>query len=222
MSPPGKLFARVDDTDDDFPLDNTAYGVIEPPRKVKVVLVTAGNEFLERFMQTAVDIGAIEGKVIAPEFYNAALPADLFIFDNSMVIPAAEKLPPADVIMFRPNAPASGGTADIAGFKVSHVIDNPVVLQWKREDPVMQQLNLGDLHIFRALLMDKDPGAVELVGLAGGAAGGVQGFWAGAAVLRGLQSADGKQLGPVALADHVHAERRRADARTATSSACRR
>ena len=107
--------------------------------------------------------GDSDGKILAPEFYNAALPADLFIFDNSMVMPAPEKLPPADVIMFRPNAPASGGTADIAGFKVSHVIDNPVVLQWKREDPVMQQLNLGDLHISRALLMDKDPGAVELV-----------------------------------------------------------
>jgi hypothetical protein len=163
--PPGKLFARADDTDDDFPLDNTAYGVIEPPRKVKVILVTAGNDFLEHMVQTAVDIGLAEGQILAPEFYKPDLAADLFIFDGTRPLPPAEKLPRADTLLVRPLVSVSaGGVADVAGFQVSHEITNPTIMRWKREDPVMQFLNLGDLHVYQALLMDKDPGSVELVG----------------------------------------------------------
>jgi hypothetical protein len=51
VADPGKLFVRVDDTDDDFLLDNTAYGIIEPPRKTKVVLVTRKNDLLEKFIR---------------------------------------------------------------------------------------------------------------------------------------------------------------------------
>jgi hypothetical protein len=162
-APPGKLFARVDETNDDFPLDNTAYGIIEPPRKVKVVLVTTGNEFLERMVQTAVNVGTADGQIIAPEFYNSSLNADLFIFDG--FLPAADKLPKADTLLVRPRLPANpgGGPIDVAGFQVSHEIQNPTVLRWRREDPLLQYVELGDLHISSALLMDRDPGAVELV-----------------------------------------------------------
>jgi hypothetical protein len=161
-APAGKLFARADDTDDDFPLDNTAYGIIEPPRKVKVVLVTKGNDFLERMVQTAVNVGTADGQIIAPEYYNPAAPADLFILDG--FLPPADKLPKVDTLLVRPNATGNGtGPVDVAGFQVSHEIQNPTVLRWKREDPLLQYVELGDLRISKALLMDKDPGAVELV-----------------------------------------------------------
>jgi Ca-activated chloride channel family protein len=166
VAPPGKLFARVDETDDDFILDNTAYGIVEPPRKVRVVLVTRGNEFLERLVQTAVNVGTAEGQIVAPDFYNANAPADLFILDG--FLPPEDKLPRVDTILVRPSVPASAATAagqtiDMAGFMVAHEISNPTVLRWKREDPLMQYVELGDLRISKALLMDKDPGAIELV-----------------------------------------------------------
>ena len=161
-APPGKLFARADDTDDDFPLDNTAFGIIEPARKVKVVLVTKGNDFLERMVQTAVNVGTAEGQIIAPDFYNPAAAADLFILDG--FLPPVGKLPKVDTMLVRPSAAGNGtGPVDVAGFKVSHEIQNPTVLRWKREDPLLQYVELGDLRISKALLMDKDPSAVELV-----------------------------------------------------------
>ena len=97
---PGKIFARVDETGDDFPLDNTAYGVIAPPRKVKVVLVTTGNDFLERLVQTAVNVGQADGQIIAPQFYDPKMAADLFILDG--FVPDADKMPRADTLLVRP------------------------------------------------------------------------------------------------------------------------
>jgi len=162
VAEPGKIFVRVDDKDDDFPLDNTAYGIVAPPRKLKIVLVTPGNQLLENLVNTAVKVGAAEGQIIAPEFYNAQAPADLFILDGFM--PAADKLPKVDTMLVRPELKgAKPGTLDVAGFKVSNVIERPAVLRWKREDPLMQYVELGELRIGKALLMDKDPGAVELV-----------------------------------------------------------
>lgn len=166
-APPGRLFARVDETDDDFVLDNTAYGIIEPPRKVRVVLVTRGNDFLERFLQTAVNLGTAEGQIVAPEFYTPAAAADLFILDG--YLPPADKMPRVDTMLVRPNVPAPAGgagadkTLDMGGFSVGHEITNPTILRWRREDPLMQYVELGDLRVSRALLLDKDPGAIELV-----------------------------------------------------------
>ncbi len=155
---PGKLFVRVDDRDDDFPLDNTAYGIIAPPRKVRVVLVTRGNDLLENLVKTAVRVGEAEGQILAPESYDPKLDADLFILDG--FVPPADKLPKADTMLIRPRVVAEG---DVAGFKVTHLIENPIILRARREDPLMQFVELGELHIGQALLMDKDPGAIELV-----------------------------------------------------------
>ena len=37
------------------------------------------------------------------------------------------------------------------------------VLRWKREDPLMQYVELGELRLSKALLLDKDPEAIDLV-----------------------------------------------------------
>jgi hypothetical protein len=163
IAPPGKIFALLDDIDDDFPLDNVAFGIVEPPRKVKVVLVTKGNEFLERLVQTAVNVGAADGQVIAPEFYNPAAPADLFILDG--FLPPNDKLPRVDTILIRPNVVGrnDGKPVDVAGFLIAHEIQSPTILRWRREDPLLQYVQLGDLRVYNALLMDKDPSAVELI-----------------------------------------------------------
>ncbi|HVT81001.1 MAG TPA: BatA domain-containing protein, partial [Phycisphaerae bacterium] len=164
---PGKLFARVDDRDDDFVLDNTAFGVIAPPRKVKVVLVTTGNDFLERLVQTAVNVGQADGQIIAPQFYDPKMTADLFILDG--FVPETDKLPRADTLLVRPRAAgakvAETDAMDIGGFQVSNEIVNPAVLNWKREDPLLQYVELGDLHVFKALLLDKGAAGTGVVPL---------------------------------------------------------
>lgn len=160
VADPGKLFVRVDDTDDDFPLDNTAYGVLEPARKVKLVLVTPGNPVLENFVKTAVKIGAVDGQIVSPESFKTLSQngLDLVLLDG--VVPNAAQMPKCDTVLIRPQVTGAG---EVGGFKVSAEVENPAVLRWKREDPVMQYVELGDLHLSKALLMEKDPDAVELV-----------------------------------------------------------
>jgi hypothetical protein len=161
VADPGKLFVRVDDTDDDFPLDNVGYGLLEPARKVKVLLVTAGGGgggVLENFIKTAVKVGSIDGQIVAPEAYTPKLKADLVILDS--FVPPAAQMPTVDTLILRPPV---NGAGDVAGFNVTAEVDKPVVLRWKREDPLMQYVELGDLRLSKALLLGKDPEAIPLV-----------------------------------------------------------
>ncbi|MCL2641589.1 MAG: BatA domain-containing protein, partial [Phycisphaerales bacterium] len=116
---PGKLFVRVDDTDDDFPLDNIAYGIIEPPRKIKVVLVTPKNLFLEQFLKTEARVSQVEASTVSPEHYvpgTGADLADLVILDG--VLPA--QLPKVDTLLIAPPPHSiAKATGDVAGFKIT-------------------------------------------------------------------------------------------------------
>jgi len=155
---PGKLFVCVDDTNDDFPLDNIAYGIIEPPRKIKVILVTQKNQFLEQFLKTEARVAQVEASTISPEHYvpnTGADLADLVILDG--VLPT--QLPKVDTLLI---APAVQGAGDVAGFKVTQEMKDPPILRWKREDPLMQYVNLGELQISRALFIERDPELIEL------------------------------------------------------------
>jgi hypothetical protein len=127
-------------------------------RKPRVVLVTRQNQFLEDFIRTAARVGTIEGQIIAPDTYDPAMPADLFILDG--YLPPATRMPPADTLLVRPNVASAG---DVAGFPVKFVVENPAILSWKREDPVMQAIGLSDVRVSRALLLDRDNSAVPLV-----------------------------------------------------------
>lgn len=154
----GKLFVRLDDAGDDFPLDNTAYGLLEPARKVKTVLVTNGSIVLENFIKTATRVGAMDGQIISTSAYSPNLQADLVILDG--FVPPANAMPHEDTLIIRP---AVTGSGDVGGFHVSAEVENPAVLRWNRESPVMQYVQLNELRISKALVVDKDPENISLV-----------------------------------------------------------
>jgi hypothetical protein len=155
----GRLFVRVDDTDDDFLLDNTAYGLLQPSRKVKVVLSTRGNMVLENFIKAGVGVESMEGQIVSPEalagVLGSATPPDLVVLDG--VIP--QTMPKMDTLLVRPLVKGAG---EVGGFKVTAEMNDPPVLRWKREDPVMQYVELGDLRISKALMLERDPATIEL------------------------------------------------------------
>jgi hypothetical protein len=162
VSDPGKLIIQADPTNDDFPLDNTAYAILEPARKVKVLLVTSGSAVLENFLKTAVRVGAMDGQIIAPAAYTAGLggngQADLVILDG--FVPPLPDMPRADTLIIRPVVTGAG---NVGGFQVTNEVENPAILRWKREDPVMQYVELGDLRLSKALMLEKDPELIDLV-----------------------------------------------------------
>jgi hypothetical protein len=160
----GKLFVRVEETDDDFLLDNTAFGIVEPGRNVKVALVTRGNQILENFVKSGVKVGDMDARIVTPEAFAASgsgdMIPDLVILDR--IVPAV--LPKVDTLFMRPDVrSAGGGGAEVAGFKLTGEIADPTVSRWRREDPVMQYLDLVDLRMSRALVMERDPEMVELL-----------------------------------------------------------
>ncbi|HVX84788.1 MAG TPA: BatA domain-containing protein, partial [Phycisphaerae bacterium] len=158
VSDAGRLYVRVDDTDDDFPLDNTAYGMLEPERVPKVALVTTGNEFLETFIKTVTRLGRVKGEILAPGAYTPNVDADLVILDG--FVPAAGQLPRADTLLIRPQVT---GTGDVAGFHVTSEIASPAVMRVRSEDALMAAVNLSELRLSRSLLVGRDPEAVEVV-----------------------------------------------------------
>ena len=51
-----------------------------------------------------------------------------------------------------------------------------MVLNWKREDPLLQYVELGDLHVFKALLPDKGAAGTGVVPLVNAPEGALVGF----------------------------------------------
>jgi len=149
---PGRIYAVLDGKNDDFALDNVAYGLVEPVRKARVKLYTAGNAMLERFVRTATATGEMDGTIIDAQRYTADAPADLVIIDGF----APKELPKCDVLLIRPGA-------GVGGFKVIGEMDKPVIVRWRREDPLLAYVDLSEVRVFRALHLERDSEATELV-----------------------------------------------------------
>jgi hypothetical protein len=96
--------------------------------------------------------------VVAPGNYAPGMEADLVILDG--FVPPAAQMPKADTLLIRPVVTGAG---DVGGFKVTQEIENPAILRWKREDPVMQYVELGELQVYKALFLEREPELIELV-----------------------------------------------------------
>lgn len=136
---------------DFLPLDDRAYAVLAPRPKERVLLVTAGNLFLEAALLLN-ENAAIDK--IAPAAYGPAEAAryDVVIFDG--VTPPE---PPATAALYLdPQGPASP-------FRV--VRDEPAVLvtEVAERHPVMRWVTLRDLNVKRSSVFALAPGDVALV-----------------------------------------------------------
>jgi len=130
--------------EDDLAVDNTAWTVVEERPPLRVLLVTAGNLFLQRVLETP---GSIELSSISPgEFQPPEGPPldtsefDLVVFDCF----APSELPSA-AALFIGDVPRYGGLAQ------GGECENPVVLDWDRVHPLMLYAGFDDLRVSKAL-----------------------------------------------------------------------
>lgn len=151
---PGKIWLVIDAPGDILSADNTAYGMLVPERRVNVVGVTAGNVMLDRFLKTAASANLVDATEIAPQFYNSKQKADLFIFDGFV----PPELPSGDLFFIKPDKDKT-----IPGFRFLGALARPTVMRWKREDPLMQYVELSDVRIDQALAIERDAEATELI-----------------------------------------------------------
>jgi hypothetical protein len=145
-----RLEARLTDTHDLLPLDDVAYAVMPVKRKQKVLLVSAGDLFLEGALLLDENLQVDK---VTPAAYTEALAKkhDAVVFDRTVA-----PLPPGVPAIFF--APAAAGS----GFTVAGSASAPIITDVAARHPAMRWVTLKDVNISRSSVFTLQPGDVAL------------------------------------------------------------
>lgn len=126
--------------------DNRAWTVVKPPRNVDVLLVSAGNFFLERLL-TALPL---DFEVMSPDAYESAsdddlmiagrLKYDVVVFENH----DTDRLPPGSYVFF-------GGVPKIESVERGGFIEDEVIFNWNEAHAVLRYVAVETIQVFRWL-----------------------------------------------------------------------
>jgi hypothetical protein len=128
-------------TDDDFSLDNLAYGVIASKAKTWILLVGESNYFLERLLTSLP--GALVN--VSPGVSAEALPHLLEV--NHLIIFNGVQPPPLQ----KGNFLLINTVPPDERYLANGNVLNPQVLDWQRQHPVLRYVDVTNLHIEEAL-----------------------------------------------------------------------
>jgi Ca-activated chloride channel family protein len=124
--------------DDDLGVDNVAYAVLPPPKKIAVMLVSAGNLFLEKVLRTDPQV-ALE--VRTPDQYQGGMgEADVVVLD-SVTPPRAGPGRFVFVNTVPPDVP----------LEVLGRLERPTIMDWDRAHPVMRHVEFAKVTIEDAM-----------------------------------------------------------------------
>jgi hypothetical protein len=127
-------------TDDPFPLDDTAYLVMKKSAETKLLLVGPPNYFLEKAIRFDRDLNAKVTTMSLDEYPPDRPEAfDVTIFDT--VTP--EEIPQGNYLYL-------GATPFLEGFEENGVIPSPPIYDWDSQHPVMRYVELSDVAIAEA------------------------------------------------------------------------
>jgi hypothetical protein len=154
LSGPLKGIVQADiAVEDDLPLDNHAYGVIAAPTQTWVLLVGESNYFLETLLTS------FPGLLVnvAPQVTEEALPR--LLEANQVIIFNGVQPPP----LRRGNFLLLNTTPQDPRLPSQGTVMHPQVLDWQRQHPLLQFVELTDLHVEEALVVQPQAGAKSLV-----------------------------------------------------------
>ena len=150
----GVLTARLR-VRDDFAVDDVAWAVLPPPRKIAVLLVSPGNLFLEKVLRTDPQV-ALE--VRTPEQYAGGMgEADVVVLDS--VTPP--KVGPGRFVFVNTVPP------DVP-LEVLGRLEQPTVMDWDRNHPVMRHVEFAKVTIEDAMRLRPLAAGRPLVEAVGG------------------------------------------------------
>jgi Ca-activated chloride channel family protein len=153
----GILRAELDHQDD-LTADNTAWLALRPTAVVSVLLVGESDSTSGYFLKRAFALDSrVELSAIEPINYAETDEYDLTVFDNC----APGELPSGNLVFISSLPPLPGLTS--AG-----TIENPPVLAWDAEHPVMRFLNPANVGIREARKLVLPEGSRTLVSTRGG------------------------------------------------------
>jgi hypothetical protein len=141
-------------------LDNQAWTIINPSRRARVLLVTAGNEPLERALtvpsaqqwaEVTIDKpAALTGEIYQKEAAGAAF--DLIIYDRC----APAKMPQANTWFI-------GAVPPQPGWSAAAPVALPQIIDTDRSHPIMQGMELGDVVVSEARPLSIPSGGKALI-----------------------------------------------------------
>jgi len=129
------------ETKDPFGLDDQAFITLSRPRETNILMVTAGNYFMEKAIAFNRDLNpklSVIGSQPTPEQFKAS---DIVIYDSV----SPESIPPGNYIFFNAVPPLEGlGVA-------KDPLMSPPILDWKSDHPVMEFVELADVAVAKSL-----------------------------------------------------------------------
>jgi hypothetical protein len=139
--------------EDDFPLDNRAYGVLEEKSQTWILLVGESNYFLEKLLTS------LPGVLVnvAPEITEASLPR--LLEANHLIIFNGVQPPP----LHTGNFLLLHTSPQDARLVADGVVAKPRVLDWERQHPLLRFVDLTDLNVEEALVHYPRNGGHSLV-----------------------------------------------------------
>src|SRR5881409_586223 len=133
----GTVTARIR-VNDDLEVDNVAYAVLPPPRKIAVLLVSPGNLFLEKVLRTDPQVSL---DVRTPDQYQGGMgEADVVILDSVTPLRAG----PGRFVFV--NAVPPDVPLEVLGR-----IERQTIMDWDRAHPVMRHVEFAKVTIEDAL-----------------------------------------------------------------------
>lgn len=148
----GTVQADIDFADD-LPLDNRAYGVVATPAQTWILLVGESNYFLETLLTSLPGILVNVAPQVAEETLPRLLEANQLIVFNGVQPPPLR----------RGNFLLLNTTPQDARLQSQGTVTQPQVLDWQRHHPLLQFVDLTDLNIEEALVLQPQAGAQSLV-----------------------------------------------------------
>ncbi len=136
-------------TTDPLPLDDTAWATRSPAATRHVLLVTPGNLFLERALES---LPGTELTRLAPDQPLPATPYDLLVYDGAVTT----TLPTGSLWLIGPYGDAG------------NVFTNTTIVRTAANDPLLRYVDLDNVHVRQAWRVEPLPGARILVEAEGG------------------------------------------------------
>jgi len=150
----GVVRARLD-VSDDLVADNVAYAVIPPPRAISVLLVSAGNLFLEKVLKTDLQVKL---EVRTPDQYQGGMEGfDVVVVDST----SATKVGNGRFVLV--NTVPSDVPIEVLGR-----LEAPTIMDWDRAHPIMRHIDFAKVTIEEAMRVRPLAAGKTLVEAVGG------------------------------------------------------
>ncbi len=144
--------------DDALSIDNRAWTVLPPPKRLKVLLVGEGNLFLENVLRTL----PLELTLLTPAAYESAPDARLVDGERS----------PFDVVMFdrvssarlpRGNYFFWGAVPTLTGLSIGPLIDDQIIFDWDETHPVLRYVAVETIEVSQWFTLALPRDAVSII-----------------------------------------------------------